>query len=43
VGRLRANVFEDEGECLQTTRSDVEFGSAIFVQDGRDTSEGWKR
>jgi len=42
VRRLRADVFKDEAERLQTAGADVELGRAVFVQDCRNTCEGWK-
>lgn len=39
VRRLRSDVLKDEGQSLQTARSDVEFSGAVLVQNSWDTSE----
>lgn len=41
VRRLRSDILEDERERLQTTRSNIEFGCSVFVQDSRDTCKGY--
>ena len=39
VSRLWADVFEDEGEGLQTARPYVEFRCSVLVENSRDTCE----
>jgi hypothetical protein len=40
VRQLGADVFEDEGEGLQTTGADVKLHCPVFVKNSRDTREG---
>ncbi|KAJ8590451.1 hypothetical protein M405DRAFT_861349 [Rhizopogon salebrosus TDB-379] len=40
VRRLGADVFEDEGEGLQTTGADVKLRCPVVVENSRDTLEG---
>ena len=39
IGRLWPNVFKHERQGLETPCADIEFGRAVFIQDGGDASK----
>ena len=42
VSGLRADVFEHEGQCFETTGPYIELRSTVFIENRRNTRKSWK-